>query len=293
MERINGKAIAANIKQNVKQIVQTEYLDAGKPAPCLACIIVEGNSASEVYVANKQKACAECLINSKIVRLPNDVSQQKLESVIQSLNKDDSVSGILLQLPLPATLNSNSALAKIDPLKDVDCLTHKNLGALFSAEPVVAPCTATGIIKILDHQNIKIAGSRAVVIGRSLLVGKSVANLLEQRNATVTICHSKTQNMQEITKQADILVVAIGKPEYITADYIKPGAVVIDVGINRTPTGLKGDVDFASASNVCSQITPVPGGVGPLTVACLMENTLTLDKLRNNQKENLADELCR
>ena len=281
MERIDGKAIAAQIKENVKLRVQSEYLNAGEVAPKLACIIVEGNSASEVYVSNKEKACKACLLESQIVRLANDVSQTQLEDVIASLNADDSVSGILLQLPLPAHLNSDSALSKISPLKDVDCLTVQNLGALFSGKPIIAPCTATGIIKILEHQNIEISGKRAVVIGRSLLVGKSVANLLEQRNATVTICHSKTANMQEITKQADILVVAVGKPEYITADYIKEGAVVIDVGINRTENGLKGDVDYQSVSQVCSQITPVPGGVGPLTVACLMENTLILDKLRN------------
>ena len=282
MEKIDGKAIAQQIKENVKQKVQAEYLDQNKPAPCLACIIVEGNSASEVYVANKEKACKECLLDSKIVRLANGVSQQELEDVIAKLNADNNVSGILLQLPLPKHLNSDSALNKISPYKDVDCLTTKNLGALFSSKPIIAPCTATGIIKILDNQNVQIEGKRAVVIGRSLLVGKSVANLLEQRNATVTICHSKTQNMQEITKQADILVVAVGNPEYITSDYVKEGAVVIDVGINRTQNGLKGDVDFASVSQVCSKITPVPGGVGPLTVACLMENTLTLDKLRNN-----------
>ena len=281
MERIDGKAIAAQIKENVKLRVQSEYLDEGKVAPKLACIIVEGNSASEVYVSNKEKACKACLLESQIVRLANDVSQTQLEDVIDSLNADDSVSGILLQLPLPAQLNSDSALSKISPLKDVDCLTVQNLGLLFCGTPIIAPCTATGIIKILEHQNIEISGKRAVVIGRSLLVGKSVANLLEQRNATVTICHSKTANMQEITKQADILVVAVGKPEYITADYIKEGAVVIDVGINRTENGLKGDVDYQSVSQVCSQITPVPGGVGPLTVACLMENTLILDKLRN------------
>lgn len=286
MEKIDGKKIAESIKENVAMQVENEYLSKNKQAPCLACIIVEGNSASEVYVANKEKSCARCLLRSKIVRLAETISQEELETVITNLNEDEDISGILLQLPLPKHLDSDSALAKISPLKDVDCLTTQNLGLLFSGHPIIAPCTATGIIKILDYQNVEIAGKRAVVIGRSLLVGKSVANLLEQRNATVTICHSKTQNMQEVTKQADILVVAVGKPEYITADYVKPGAVVIDVGINRTESGLKGDVDYASVSEICSQITPVPGGVGPLTVACLMENTLTLDKLRKTQEEN-------
>lgn len=282
MERIDGKAISATIKENVKQQVQKLYLDQGRPAPKLACIIVEGNSASEVYVANKEKACNMCLLGSQIVRLPNNVSQTILERTITQLNNDDSVSGILLQLPLPEHLNSEKALEQISPNKDVDCLTHQNLGKLFSGSNIIAPCTATGIIKILEHQNVEISGKRAVVIGRSLLVGKSVATLLQQRNATVTICHSKTQNMKDITKQADILVVAIGKAEFVSADYVKPGAVVIDVGINRTETGLKGDVDYNSVCDICSQITPVPGGVGPLTVACLMENTLTLDRLSKN-----------
>ena len=280
MEKIDGKAIAAQIKNEVKMRVQTEYIDKGLPAPKLACIIVEGNSASEVYVSSKEKACKECLMQSQIVRLKHDISQSELEDVISLLNEDDSVSGILLQLPLPDHLNSDSALSKICPSKDVDCLTTQNLGMLFSGKPIIAPCTATGIIKILDSENVSISGKRVVVIGRSLLVGKSVANLLEQRNATVTICHSKTENMKEITKQADILVVAVGKAEYITSEYVKEGAVVIDVGINRTESGLKGDVDFLSVSEVCSKITPVPGGVGPLTVACLMENTLILDKLK-------------
>ncbi|MBQ8425032.1 MAG: bifunctional 5,10-methylenetetrahydrofolate dehydrogenase/5,10-methenyltetrahydrofolate cyclohydrolase [Clostridia bacterium] len=280
MERIDGKMIAQSIKDEVKNKIENDYISKGKDVPCLACIIVEGNSASEVYVASKEKSCAECGMKSKIVRLPNDVSQEKLENVILELNNDNEVSGILLQLPLPEHLNSDSAINKIDPRKDVDCLTNQNLGELFSATGKIAPCTATGIIKILKYQNVEISGKRAVVIGRSLLVGKSVANLLEQNNATVTICHSRTQNMKEITKQADILVVAIGKTEYIDSEYIKDGAVVIDVGINRTEQGLKGDVNYESACTVCSQITPVPGGVGPLTVACLMENTLILDKLR-------------
>lgn len=282
MERIDGKAIATAIKENVKKQVEELYLNKGKTAPKLACIIVEGNSASEVYVANKEKACNMCSLESQIVRLPHNVSQSELEQTISNLNNDDQISGILLQLPLPEHLESQNALEKISPNKDVDCLTHQNLGKLFAGSNIIAPCTATGIIKILEHQNVEISGKRAVVVGRSLLVGKSVATLLEQRNATVTICHSKTQNIKEITRQADILVVAIGKSEYITADYIKPGAVVIDVGINRTETGLKGDVDYQDACRVCGQITPVPGGVGPLTVACLMENTLTLDRLSKN-----------
>lgn len=276
MKIINGKQIALEIKELVKQKIEKNYIEKKKKVPCLACIIVEGNSASEVYVASKQKACNECKMDSRILRLPNNVSEEELFKTIDKLNKDEDVSGILLQLPLPSHLDDIKATNRIAPSKDVDCLTNENLGALFSARPIVAPCTATGIIKILKHENIAIEGKRAVVVGRSLLVGKSVANLLEQENATVTICHSRTQNLEGITKQADILVVAIGKQEYITKKHVKKGAVVIDVGINRTENGLKGDVKFDEVSELCSYITPVPGGVGPLTVACLMENTLIL-----------------
>ena len=280
---IDGKKIASDIKSAIKEKIQKDYIDKGKNVPCLACVIVEGNAASEVYVASKKRACEECGINSEIVRLPNDITQDNLQKEIEKLNKDKNVSGILLQLPLPKQLDSISATNFIDPSKDVDCLTFSNLGKLFSASHEIAPCTATGILKILDSEKIEIAGKRAVVIGRSLLVGKRVANLLEQRNATVTICHSKTQNLEEITKQADILIVAIGKAEFITKDYVKDGCVVIDVGTNRTETGLKGDVLFDDVKDKCSFITKVPGGVGPLTVACLLENTLILHEKREEK----------
>jgi len=285
MKIINGKLIAQKIKDAIKAKIENDYLNQGEPPPCLACIIVEGNSASEVYVSSKEKACKECLMQSKIIRLPNDVDQHTLNQTILELNRNDSVSGILLQLPIPAHLDSDEAINLISPEKDVDCLTYKNLGSLVSGRQKIAPCTATGIIKILKHENIEILGKNAVVIGRSLLVGKSVANLLEQENATVTICHSRTKNLEEITKTADILVVAIGKTEFVTDRHVKPGATVIDVGINRTENGLKGDVDFEKVKDKCEFITPVPGGVGPLTVACLMENTLILDKERNKRRD--------
>ena len=291
MKITNGKQIALEIKEQVKEKINIEYKAKGRKVPCLACIMVEGNSASEVYVASKQKACEFCGMESKIIRLPQDVTEETLGNVIEELNKDDGVSGILLQLPLPAHLDDVKATNKISPIKDVDCLTNENLGALFSARPNLAPCTAAGIIKILDYEDIEISGKRVVVVGRSLLVGKSVANLLEQRNATVTICHSRTINLEEITKQADILVVAIGKPAYINKNFIKKDVVIIDVGINRTEQGLKGDVDFDDVKDFCSYITPVPGGVGPLTVACLMENTLLLHE-RKELKEKF-DELRR
>lgn len=276
MKIINGKEIAQKIKEQVKEKVNNDFVLKGKNVPCLACVIVEGNSASEVYVASKEKACKECLMNSKIVRLKENISQKELIKTLQSLNKDKKVSGILLQLPLPKHLNEDESINVISAKKDVDCLTYDNLGKLVSAKQEIAPCTATGIMKILEHENISVQGKKVVVIGRSLLVGKSVANLLEQKNATVTICHSKTENLKDVCKNADILIVAIGKPKFINKDYIKKGAVIIDVGINRTEKGLVGDVDFDSAKDLCSFITPVPGGVGPLTVACLMENTLIL-----------------
>ncbi len=274
---IDGKALAKKIKEDVAEKV-AKYGDI----PKLACIIVEGNKASEVYVASKEKACYECGMDSVIIRLPENVTEDELFSTIDRLNVDKSVSGILLQLPLPKHLDDIRATGRITPEKDVDCLTYVNLGALMSGRGIIAPCTATGIIKILENENIDPCGKKVVVVGRSLLVGKSVANLLEQRNATVTICHSKTTNLKEECKTADILVVAIGKKEMITAEYVKEGAVVIDVGINRTEDGLKGDVDTANVAKIASYITPVPGGVGPLTVACLMENTLILhEKMQN------------
>lgn len=284
MEIINGKAIAEKIKQSVRNEIKTNLIDKGEVAPTLACVIVEGNKASEVYVASKQKICQECGINSKVVRLPENISQNELDLVLKNLNQDNSVSGILLQLPLPNGLDSVDATNKILPSKDVDCLTFENLGALFSSRKIIAPCTASGIMEILKHQGVQIAGKHAVVVGRSLLVGKSVASLLEQENATVTICHSKTQNIKEITGTADILVVAVGKPKFITKDFVKDGAVVIDVGINRTENGIVGDVDFEDVMEKRGYITPVPGGVGLLTTACLMQNTLTLHNLYHKNK---------
>ena len=222
--------------------------------------------------------------NSVVKTLPADATQSQVADVISSLNSDENISGILLQLPLPKHLDENALINLISPQKDVDGLTELSLGKLFSGKQIIAPCTATGIIDLLDSYNIPIQGKRAVVIGRSLLVGKSVANLLEQRNATVTICHSKTENLASVTKQADILVVAVGKPHFVTKDMVKKGAVVIDVGINRLETGLVGDVDFENVKNKVSYITPVPGGVGPMTIAELMKNTLILHELSQKNK---------
>lgn len=276
---MDGKLLSNEIKNKVKEDVA--MFCKTRKSPLLACVIVEGNNASETYVASKVRACEFCGIKSKVVRLPENISQSELERQIGLLNKDSEVSAILLQLPLPAHLDQTHAINTILPEKDVDCLTNQNLGALFAKNSSFAPCTASGIIKLLDKYGIEIEGKHAVVVGRSLLVGKSVATLLEERNATVTICHSKTKNLKEITCTADILIVAVGKANFITKNHIKKGAVVVDVGINRVDGKILGDVDFKKVKKRCSFITPVPGGVGPLTVACLMENTLTLAKNRS------------
>lgn len=286
MEIINGKEVASIIKKMIAQKVEKNYIKLGKPVPTLACVLVGDDPASKVYVANKEKACNLVGFNSVIKTLPADATQEQVAKVITLLNNDSNISGILLQLPLPKHLDENALINLISPQKDVDSLTDLNLGKLFAGKHIVAPCTATGIVDLLDNYNIPIQGKRVVVVGRSLLVGKSVANLLEQRNATVTVCHSKTQDLASVTKQADILIVAIGKPNFVTENMVKKDAVVIDVGINRLQTGLVGDVDFDDVKDKASYITPVPGGVGPMTIAELMKNTLTLHELSESENEN-------
>lgn len=283
MNLLDGKNLAILIKNQVRENTLSCFPSF---RPMLECIIVEGNSASETYVKSKQKACEYCGLLSHVTRLKENVSQKELEDKISALNNDSSVTAILLQLPLPKHLDSVSAINKISPSKDVDCLTNFNLGRLFSGSSSFAPCTASGIVKLLEHYNIPIQGRHVVVVGRSLLVGKSVACLFEQKNATVTICHSKTVNLSSFTSQADILVVAVGKPNFISKNFVKPGAVVVDVGINRINGKLCGDVYFDEVKDVCSFISPVPGGVGPLTVACLMENTFKL-AFKNFANNNL------
>ena len=285
MEIINGKEVASIIKKMIAQKVEKNYIKLGKPVPTLACVLVGDDPASKVYVANKEKACNLVGFNSVIKTLPADATQEQVAKVITLLNNDSNISGILLQLPLPKHLDENALINLISPQKDVDSLTDLNLGKLFAGKHIVAPCTATGIVDLLDNYNIPIQGKRVVVVGRSLLVGKSVANLLEQRNATVTVCHSKTQDLASVTKQADILIVAIGKPNFVTENMVKKDAVVIDVGINRLQTGLVGDVDFDDVKDKASYITPVPGGVGPMTIAELMKNTLTLHELSESENE--------
>lgn len=276
MEIIDGKKVSSLLKKMIADKVNEKYIASGKKVPTLACVLVGDDPASKVYVANKGKACQLVGFNSIIKTLPASSTQEEVARVIKTLNQDENVSGILLQLPLPRHLNESALVNLISPAKDVDGLTYLNLGKVFSGEQIVAPCTAVGIIDLLDYYKIPMQGKRAVVIGRSLLVGKTVANLLEQRNATVTVCHSKTENLAEITRQADILVVAVGRPNFVTADMVKNGCVVIDVGINRTENGLVGDVAFDQVKEKASFITPVPGGVGPMTIAELMKNTFIL-----------------
>jgi len=232
------------------------------------------NPASQVYVRNKENGCIKAGIRSTVIRLPEDCSQEELEKTVVSLNEDESVHGILVQLPLPKGLNEESVLRLIDPNKDVDGFHAMNSGRLMNGQPGFVPCTPLGVMKLLKNYGIDPNGKHAVVIGRSNIVGKPMAMLLLQANATVTICHSRTQNLSEITRQADILVAAVGRANFVTADMVKPGAAVIDVGINRVDGKIVGDVDFDAVSEVAGYITPVPGGVGQMTIAMLLSNTL-------------------
>ena len=285
MEILDGKLVSTELKNKIRDAIQKNYLQNNKTPPTLACILVGNNPASQIYVNNKRKACEYVGINSKIINLPESISFEELFDTITKLNNDKRVSGILLQLPLPLGLDEKTLVEHIAPEKDVDGLTTKNLGALFAGNQNIAPCTATGILDLLGYYKIELDGKHAVVVGRSTLVGKSVAELLEQQNATVTLCHSHTKDLKEITKQADVLIVAVGKKHLITQDMVKDGAVVVDAGINRVEGKIFGDVDFENVSKKCSYITPVPGGVGPMTVAELMQNTYVLDRLQK-QKTN-------
>lgn len=280
-EIINGKEIAENILNNIKK--EVENFDV---KPTLAVIIVGNDPASKVYVKNKIKKSEFLGFNSILKELPEDIQKEELLDVIKNLNNDKNVNGILLQLPLPNGLDEKDFLDEISPIKDVDGFTTYNSGKLFKGEkPYSIACTPKGIIKLLEAKNINLEGKVAVVVGRSNIVGKPVANLLLQKNATVIQAHSKTKNLPEILKLADIIISATGKEEFIKGDMVKKGAIIIDVGITRNKNGkLTGDVDFESVYNKVSYITPVPGGVGPMTIATLMENTLELYKLQKGIK---------
>ena len=281
-EIINGKEIAENILNNIKKEVESYDVK-----PTLAVIIVGCNPASKVYVKNKIKKSEFLGFNSILKELPENTTKEELLDVIKNLNEDKNVNGILLQLPLPKGLNEKDFLDEISPIKDVDGFTTYNSGKLFKGEkPYAVACTPKGIIKLLETKNINLEGKLAVVIGRSNIVGKPIAALLLQKNATVIQAHSKTKNLPEILKLADAIISATGKEEFIKGDMVKEGAVIIDVGITRNKNGkLTGDVDFESVNKKVSYITPVPGGVGPMTIASLMENTLELYKLQKGLKQ--------
>jgi len=267
---IDGKAIARLVRERIAREV-TELPDA----PGLATVLVGDDPASAVYVSSKRKQCVQAGMRDLHQHLPGDISQHKLATTLEQLNADPTVTGILLQLPLPDHLDAAALIARIDPDKDVDGLTTLSAGRLAQGAPGLRPCTPSGVIELLDASQIPIEGAHAVVVGRSELVGKPLAQLLLQRNATVTICHSRTRDVNAVCKQADILVAAAGVPGLIGAESVKPGATVIDVGIHRTDDGLRGDVGFAAVSEVAGAITPVPGGVGPMTIAMLLQNTVT------------------
>lgn len=282
MELLDGKKVSQLTKDRLKEKV--EKLKQEGVNPKLAVIMVGNDSASQIYVRNKSKACDYVGIEFEEYLLPEETKQEELLNLIEKLNNKKEINGILLQSPIPKHLDINEAFRKISPEKDVDGFHPVNVGKLVLGQDTFISCTPFGIMKILEEYNIDIEGKNAVVIGRSNIVGKPMSQCLLNKNATVTICHSKTQNLASITKQADILVAAIGKPCFVTEDMVKPGAIVIDVGINRMEDGkLKGDVDFEKVSQKASYITPVPGGVGPMTIAMLMTNVV---KAAENQSKN-------
>lgn len=278
MELIDGKALAAEVRASLKNDVQE--LKAKGINPILAVILVGDDKASQIYVRNKNKACQDIGIKYEEFLLDKDTTMEKLLSLIETLNNRKDVYGILLQSPLPKHLNADEAFRKISPEKDVDGFNPVNVGRLCLKQDGFVSCTPAGIMKMFEKYNINLEGKNAVVLGRSNIVGKPMSLCLLNNDATVTICHSKTQNLAEITKNADILVVALGKPKFVTKDMVKDGAVVIDVGINRTENGIVGDVDFENVKEKTSYITPVPGGVGPMTIAMLMNNVVKAAKNR-------------
>lgn len=276
---INGKEISLSVKERVAEEVKD--LKKNGIEPCLAVILVGDDPASKVYVNNKKKACEFCGIRSLEYLLPADASQEELNSLVEKLNSDESVNGILCQLPLPAHLDEKEVLNLIKPEKDVDAFHPENVGHIMIGDFNFLPCTPAGIMEMLKYENIGLDGKNCVIIGRSNIVGKPMAMLMLKENATVTVCHSHTKNLKEVVARADVVVAAVGKAKFVTADMIKDGAVIIDVGINRCEDGkLYGDVDFEACKEKASYITPVPGGVGPMTIATLMQNTVTAAKIQ-------------
>ncbi len=285
---LDGKATAAAIREEIATEVKS-WIAAGKPAPMLAAVLVGDDPASQVYVRNKEKACQNAGIDSQVIRKPASTTTAELLDLLAELNADRRVNGILVQLPLPKAIDAQRVLDAVLPAKDVDAFAPENVGLLVQGRPRFLPCTPHGVMQILARYGHTVAGKHVVVIGRSDIVGKPMSMMLVQKdigfgpafaNATVTICHSQSENLASITRTADILIAAVGRANLVTSDMVKPGAVVIDVGINRVGDALVGDVDFQAVSQVASAITPVPGGIGPLTIAMLLRNTLTACQLQ-------------
>lgn len=287
-EILDGKAISKQIQAETKTKVEHFVAQHGN-TPVLAAVLVGEDPASQVYVRNKERACARAGIESQLHRMPSSVTTEDVLALVNQLNDDAQVNGILVQLPLPSQVDSRAVLDSVAPHKDVDAFHPYNVGLISQGRPKFLPCTPHGIVQMLKRYDIKTTGKNVCVIGRSDIVGKPMAMMLAQKdsdlgpemaNATVTLCHSRTTDLAQIASSADILIAAIGRPKFVTAEMIKPGAAVVDVGINRTDDGLVGDVDFEAALNVAGHLTPVPGGVGPLTVTMLLENTLKAAQLQ-------------
>lgn len=277
---IDGKAVSAAVKERVANEVKA--LKEKGVTVGLAVIIVGEDPASQVYVRNKERACEQCFMYSEKIELPESTTEAELLEIIDKLNNRSDINGILCQLPLPRHINEKAVIDAISPAKDVDAFHPQNVGKIMIGDYDFLPCTPAGVMELLRAKNVEISGKHCVIIGRSNIVGKPMSMLMLHANATVTVCHSKTQNLKEICQKADIIIAAVGRPKFLTADMVKDGATVIDVGINRTEEGLCGDVDFDSVSKKAEAITPVPGGVGPMTIAMLMQNTLTAAKKQNN-----------
>jgi len=280
---LDGKALSKQIRVEITDDV-ADFKQQSGVTPCLAAVLVGEDPASQVYVRNKQKACEKAGINSQLHRLEADTKTNELLAVVEKLNNDQAVHGILVQLPLPESCDEKQVLDAVDPLKDVDAFHPENVGRIVQGRPRFLPCTPHGIQEMLVREGVQTEGANVVVLGRSEIVGKPMAIMLLQKaagaNATVTVAHSRTKDLPAVCRAADVLVVAIGRAKFLTADMVRPGAVVVDVGINRTDEGLVGDVDFEPVKDVASAITPVPGGVGPLTITMLLKNTLAAAKLQ-------------
>ena len=275
---LDGKNLAKKIRNELKQKIKTLY-----STPCLAVVLVGNDPASKLYVNNKKKYCEEVGIKSSIIKLESNIKETDLIKKIKQLNKDKNINGILVQLPLPKHINEFKIIESINPIKDVDGFNAYNKGLLNIGKPFFIPCTPLGILKLLNEYKIDLKGKHAVIVGRSNIVGKPLLNLLLNHDATVSICHSNTKNLKEITQSADILIVSIGKPKFITSDFVKKGAAVIDVGINKVENSnnFVGDVDFNKVKEKASFITPVPGGIGPLTITSLLDNTIKAFEKQN------------